>query len=81
MAAYGTYTKLTPSQTIERAVEYFGPGGLGLQIAGREDCCVSFEGGGGHVSVNTISGENHTEVELTTREWDYHVRRFMAEIA
>jgi len=81
MALYRTSTKLNPSEIIEEAAKFFGPGGLGLQITGRDDCCITFEGGGGHVSVSTVSGEKRTEVELAAREWDYDVRRFMGKIA
>jgi hypothetical protein len=75
------HTRLSPEKTIERAIETFGPGGLGLEVSQENPCCVTFEGGGGHVTV-TASGEGkETTAELETREWDYHVRKFMREIA
>jgi hypothetical protein len=80
MALYSVETKLSPEETIERAMAYFGEGGLGLEPTERNPCCVYFEGGGGHVLVTAIAGEKKTTVELETREWDYHVKRFMREI-
>jgi hypothetical protein len=75
---YGTETKLKPAEVLERAAEYFGEGGLGLDIGSRDDCCVSFEGGGGHVTVTAVEGQK-TAVDIETREWDYQVKKFMAE--
>ncbi len=75
---YGAETKLENSEVLDRAVEYFGEGGLGLELTSRDDCCISFVGGGGHVTVTVTEGEK-TAVDLETREWDYHVKEFMAE--
>jgi hypothetical protein len=80
MALYSVETKLSPEEAIERARAYFGEGGLGLELTEQNPCCVYFEGGGGHVSVTAVMGEKKTTVELETREWDYHVKRFMREI-
>ena len=79
MGHYMVKTKLSPEEAIEKAVAYFGEEGLGLEITSRNDNCVNFRGGGGHVDIITCSGEK-TEVELETREWDYHVRGFMKDI-
>jgi hypothetical protein len=80
MPRYGVETKLSAEEVIEKAKVYFGEGGLGLETTERNPCCVSFEGGGGHVTVTASEGEKKTSVELETREWDYHVKRFMREI-
>jgi hypothetical protein len=72
-------TKLSPEEVIKRAKAYFGQGGLGLDIVEENPCCVYLEGGGGHVYVTSSTGEK-TNVELETREWDYHVQRFMQGI-
>ena len=82
MARYSVETKLSPVETIRSAIVYFGVGGLGLKVAAEQGaCCASFEGGGGHVLVTAVEGDKRTEVELETREWDYHVKRFMRTIA
>jgi len=75
---YGTETKLGGSEVLDRAVEYFGGGGLGLELTSRDDCCASFVGGGGHVTVTVTEGEK-TAVDLETREWDYQVKKFVAD--
>lgn len=75
---YGTETTLTTEEVLELAEEYFGEGGLGLELASRDDCCVSLAGGGGHVTITVIEKEK-TEVDLETQEWDYHVKQFMTK--
>jgi len=75
---YGTETDLDPSEVLDLVEEYFGEGGLGLEITSSDDCCISLAGGGGHVTVTVTEGEK-TVVDLETREWDYQVKRFMAE--
>ena len=81
MALYSVETKLTPEQAIQKAVAFFGKGGLGLDVDTNErnPCCATFEGGGGHVRVTVAEGEK-TTVELETREWDYDAKRFMRQI-
>jgi hypothetical protein len=83
MARYSVKTKLSPEEAIKKATAYFGEGGLGLESVEQDPCCVYFTGGGGHVSVTagTVEGKKETTVTLETREWDYHVKRFMREIA
>ena len=80
MPRYGVQTKLSPQEIIQKAAAFFGKEGVGLEITDRSRCCVSFQGGGGHVSVTVNEGEQ-TEVELVTREWDYDVKRFVRQIA
>ena len=53
---YQVNTKLTAQEAIKRAKSYFGPGGTGLEITSEDDTCVSFEGGGGYVSVVACPG-------------------------
>jgi hypothetical protein len=80
MARYGVKTKLSPEQVIQKALAYFGKGGLGLDMTKQGNCCAYFEGGGGHVQVMAASEEKKTDVELETREWDYDVKQFMRQI-
>ncbi len=77
MALYSIKTEKRPEEVVEQAKSYFGEGGLGLSITADDPCCVRLEGGGGHVSVTASQEEDGTEVGLETREWDYHVKRFM----
>ena len=80
MARYGKESKLSPDKVMEKALEFFGPGGLGLEVEEQGEGCVTFEGGGGHVFVQACEGGKGSEVELETREWDYQVREFMGKI-
>jgi hypothetical protein len=76
---YQVKTKLSPQEAIKRAKSYFGPGGTGLDITSEADTCVTFEGGGGYVSVVACPGDQ-VRVELEVREWDYAARQFMKQI-
>lgn len=79
MARYGVETKMSPEEVVQKAIDFFGKDGVGLEIIDRNRCCAHFEGGGGQVSVTVSEGEK-TEVELVTREWDYDVKRFIQKI-
>jgi hypothetical protein len=81
MARYSKQSRLEPIEVLRRAENFFGAGGLGLKVVERNECCLSFEGGGGHVTVSAARCEpDHTEVDLETREWDYQVKGFMEKI-
>lgn len=80
MGRYGVETKLSPEEVLEKAKAYFGEGGAGLTLTEENDCCLTFEGGGGHVTVSVTNGEDKTDVELVTREWTYDARQFMRTI-
>jgi len=75
---YGADTKLSTSEVMGKAEEYFGPEGLGLEVTSRDDCCLSLAGGGGHVTVTVTEGEK-TSLDVETQEWDYQVKKFLAE--
>jgi hypothetical protein len=76
---YQVTTALTPREALERAVVHFGPGGLGLAVTSQTPLGVIFQGGGGYVAV-MVQTETETTLELETREWDYAVRQFMAQL-
>jgi hypothetical protein len=80
MARYRKESKLSPAKVMEKALEFFGPGGLGLDVKEQGEDCVTFEGGGGHVFVLACEKEKGSEVDLETREWDYQVKQFMGKI-
>ncbi|HEM62558.1 MAG TPA: hypothetical protein ENO24_09720 [Chloroflexi bacterium] len=75
---YGADTKLSASEVLDKAEKYFGPEGLGLEVTSRDDCCLSLAGGGGHVTVTVTEGEK-TSLDVETQEWDYQVKKFLAE--
>jgi hypothetical protein len=75
-------SKLAPSRVIERAVAFFGPGGWGLEIVERAECCARFEGGGGHVFVQAIEQEKGrgSEVAVESREWEQAAKAFLQKL-
>ena len=72
--------KLSPEETIKRAVEFFGPSGYGLEVKEQSPNCTYFEGGGGGVEVTVCAEGKATSVEFVSREWDYQVREFIQKI-
>ena len=79
MSAYSKTVSESPAKVLERAVSYFGPGGLGLISQGIEDDCANFEGGGGHIAISTRKKDGKTDIELETQEWDIQVLEFLKE--
>ena len=79
---YSVDTKLSNERVITAASKHFGKGGVGLEVTGQGEDCVSFEGGGGHVEITVCrkEGENRSEVNILTREWDYQVKEFIGRI-
>lgn len=80
MARYWKKTGLKPLMVLKQAVQFFGPGGLGLEVQSQSLTSAHFAGGGGHVSVQVRKSDKGSEVELDTREWDYQVRQFTGRI-
>jgi hypothetical protein len=70
-------TELTSEQVIDRASKFFGKGGEGLEEKERNPCCISFEGGGGYVSISIYDEENSRVVEVETREFEYQAKQFL----
>ena len=73
-------TKLVPEAVIDRALKFFGKGGWGLEEIQRNPCCISFEGGGGHVSILIDDQEKHRIVDVETREFEYPVKQFLGNL-
>ncbi len=69
--------KLPQQAVIERVESYFGAGGLGLKRVRDEAGILTFEGGGGHVTITLCAQQDLTLVLIETREWEFDVRRFM----
>ena len=80
MARYAKESRLKPLNILKKAEEFFGPGGLGLEVGEQGLLSAHFEGGGGYVSIWVRKADKGSEVELETREWDYQVRQFMGKI-
>lgn len=73
-------TKLSKDKTVERVKQFFGKGGLGLEIKEETGDCLCFEGGGGYVTTTVCSEEKKTRIELETREWEFQVKKFISEL-
>ena len=67
----------TPEVIVNRAIKYFGKNGLGLDQKEETPCCLLFEGVGGYVAVNIIDQSKHRIIDIESREWDYHAKRFL----
>jgi hypothetical protein len=73
-------TRLKPAAIIDRASDYFGEGGKGLEEKERSLCCISFEGAGGYVAVTVVDEDNHRLIDVETREFEYQVKRFLERL-
>ena len=73
-------TKLTQEEVGARLKKFFGKGGLGLDIAEETPSCLTFEGGGGHVTATLCPEEGKTRINLVAQEWDYQVKKFASDL-
>jgi hypothetical protein len=73
-------THLKPGEIIERAAGFFGQGGEGLEETARADCCISFAGAGGYVSVTVIDDGASRSADVETREFEYQAKRFLERL-
>jgi hypothetical protein len=73
-------TKLSQEEVSQRLKKFFGKGGLGLEITEETPQCISFEGGGGHVTAVLCLDENKTRIDLETREWENQVKKFVSSL-
>lgn len=82
MIKVGKVSKHLPAAVIEKAVEFFGPPGYGLEVIEQGECCALFRGGGGHVSIQTAeaNGGKKTQVTVEGREFDSQILDFIKEI-
>jgi hypothetical protein len=80
MLRIGKVTGQRPEEVLEKAAAFFGPQGIGLDIMPRSPQALEFNGGGGFVIVKVAPKDEGTEIDVTTREWDYDVRRFLREM-
>jgi hypothetical protein len=82
MIRMGKGTKKSSTEVIAKAVAFFGPGGWGLEVEERADCCTHLVGGGGHVFVQVTddAGPGGREILVEGREWETQIRQFMTEV-
>ncbi len=74
-------TKLTQDEVIQRLKKFFGKGGLGLDITEEGPQCLSFEGGGGHVTATICQEQDRTRINLVTQEWELQVKKFASDLS
>ncbi len=70
-------TKLTERDVVDHLKKFFGEGGLGLALTEEGPQCLTFEGGGGHVTATLCPEKGKTRVTLVSQEWDYQVKKFV----
>lgn len=73
-------TKMSPQETIDKAMAFFGPSGYGMDVSDQSKGSVRFEGAGGGVEIATYLEDKNTSVEVISREWEIQAREFMAKI-
>ena len=74
-------TKLSQEDVVQKLKQFFGKGGLGLELSDETPQCLTFIGGGGYVTVTLCSEEGRTRVDLVTQEWDYDVKEFASRLS
>ena len=79
MVRIAAHTPRGSEDVIEAAISFFGPAGLGLQMNHRAADHVSFEGGGGFVTVDSVRLGGENEVTVIAQEWELHASRFMRQ--
>jgi len=75
---YEKKSKLSCEEVFNKADDFFDTE-LGLE-GSKDQECVSYIGGGGHVKLSCCKGEGKNVVEIETREWDLMVKKFMRKI-
>jgi len=74
-------TKLSTSEVVSKLKNFFGKGGLGLDLTEEAPLCLNFEGGGGYVNATLCKEEDgKTKINLTGREWEYQIKEFSANL-
>ena len=73
-------TKLKQEEIIDRLKKFFGKGGLGLEIVEEAPQCLTFEGGGGHVTATLCPEEGKMRINLVSQEWDSQVKKFASSL-
>lgn len=81
MARYSTTSKWDVHKIRTAAEKYFGAEGLGLEKSASDECCLSFSGAGGYVSIIVKESSPHTQVVLDVSEWDAHIPAFLRQIS
>lgn len=73
-------TKKAPQEVAQKLKDFFGRGGLGLDLNKETPTCLTFEGGGGYVNATLCEEDKGTRIDLATQEWDYQVKEFASRL-
>jgi hypothetical protein len=73
-------TKVSQEEVMKRLKKFFGKGGLGLDVTEEASQCLTFEGGGGHVTATLCPEEGKTRINLVTQEWENQVKKFASSL-
>jgi hypothetical protein len=73
-------TKVSKEEVMKRLKKFFGKGGLGLDVTEEAPQCLTFEGGGGHVTATLCPEEGKTRINLVTQEWENQVKKFASSL-
>jgi hypothetical protein len=68
MIRYGNDSELSPREVVQKAIAFFGPGGMDLEkkLVGEGE--ARFEGGGSHIVVHVREEGKGSEIDLITVE-------------
>ena len=73
-------TKLPAEKVIHKLKRFFGKEGLGLDVTEETSQCLTFEGGGGHVTATMCAEGTETRINLVTQEWENQVKKFTSSL-
>lgn len=80
-------SKLSRNEIVQKAKDFFGPDGWGMEVTEFADCCARFEGGGGQVYIQTSprrgdggKARSGSRVEIQGREWERQIKEFLERI-
>ncbi len=73
-------TKVSQEEAMKRLKKFFGKGGLGLDVTEEAPQCLTFEGGGGHVTATLCQEEGKIRINLVTQEWENQVKKFASSL-
>ncbi len=73
-------TEKDQKEILDKAVKYFVDN-IGLKMTKRNDCCVYFEGEDqlGYVKVTLSQKGKKFEVDVESREFEYHAKKFVKD--
>ena len=81
MINMGKKTKLHPTEVVAKAVKFFGPAGVGLEIKEQTENSAQFEAMGGFVTMQVVEAEaGKSDVSVFGREFDYQIQQFVGDL-